>query len=296
LFFGEARIPSTFTYVDEECEVLKSTEGNRVHAVSVSSLMALITPGESVTGLGLIQAILASFRLFITPIEFFQELKERFELETPASRKHADYIKIFNIRANVLASIYSWLDQHWHVDSDAVVLDSIRTFVMKQSKKGPRATIITLLAKVKEREGCSEEDVLEERRRRIASTSPARTPPPGRTKFIFPRLFHTSSDGLLQLGTDDGREELSRHLTMRMSHLYRQLDPIKIVGFWYKTGDSSRKYDKFKEEPGVKDLAAISAYGEQLTLWIISSILEVSNVKGRADRLSLWADVASVSD
>jgi len=297
LFFGGVKIPSILSYGDDGCEVFDFTKSKRVQAASVPCLISIITPGESAADLDLIQAILACFRLFITPTEFFQELKERFELKPPMISNDASQwdTKISNIRANVLAVIYSWLVQHWQVDSDTVVLGRIRALVEEQSGNDCYGKLSTLLAKVVAREGCSEEDIFEERRRHIASTSPARTPPPDYTKFIFPQ-FHASSDGLLQLHTDDGREELCRHLTMKMSHLYRQLDPNKIVRFWYKEGESCRNYDKFKDEPGAKELAAISSYGEQLTLWIISSILEINNTKRRADRLSLWVDVASVSD
>jgi hypothetical protein len=122
LFFG-----STFSEVEEGCGV-KLKKSNRVQAVSVSFLVSIITSGEGATGLGLIQAILACFRLFITPAEFFQELKERFELQPPKDASGWD-TKISNIRANVLAVIYSWLDQHWQVDSDTVILGRIRVLV-----------------------------------------------------------------------------------------------------------------------------------------------------------------------
>jgi hypothetical protein len=296
LFFGEAKIPSTFSHVDQGSENPKLNKGNRVKAVSVSSLISIITSGEGTTDLGVIQATLSSFRLFITPTEFFQGLKDRFEIRPPTSLDNASEwdTKISNIRVNVLAVIRSWLDQYWQAD-DAVALDKMRAFVEKQSESDSNENLSTLLAKIKAREGCSKEDLLDERRTCIASTSPARTPPPDYTKFKFPQQFHASSDGLLQLNTDDGREELSRHLTMKMSRLYRQLDPSKVVEFWYKQGDSCRKYDKFKDVPGVKELATISAHGEQLSLWIISSILEITNIQGRRDRISLWVDVASVS-
>jgi len=295
LFFGGARIPSTFPDVNDGFDFNKN---NRVQAVSVPFLISIITPGEGTADLDLIQAILSCFRLFITPTEFFEELKERFEMKPPTTPDDANQwdSKISNIRANVLAVIYSWLVQHWQVDSDTVVLGSIRAHVEEQSRNDCHEKLRTLLDKVVAREGCSEEDIFNERRRHISSTSPARTPPPDRTNFIFPQKLHASSDGLLQLDTDGGREELCRHLTMKMSNLYRQLDPNKIIRFWYKEGESCRNYDKFEGEPGVKELAAISCYGEQLTLWIISSILEINNTKGRADRLSLWVDVASVSD
>lgn len=291
LFFGEARILSSDSHVDERWQPLKLNKRNRVQAVSVSSLVSFITSEESATDLCLIQTLLGNFRFFITPTEFFEELRARFELNLPSNHNDSTQ-RDSNIRANVLAVIYSWLDQHWQVDLDAIVLARIRAFVEEQSEKGFHGKLSTLLAKITLREDCSEEDVLDERKRRIALSSPARMVPPDGRKFIF----HPSSDGLLQLDTEEGREELCRHLTMKMSLLFRRLDPIKIVRFWYKEGDSCRNYDKFKDEPGVKELAAISAYSEQLTLWIISSILQVKSVKGRVVQICFWTDVATVSD
>ena len=291
LFFGD-------TSSNEAHEAPITYPNNRLRAASLSSLVSTITSGDSATSLDLIQAILANFRLFITPNEFFQALKDRFEMVPPLAPQnatHRQHTQISHVRARILAVIYSWLDQHWQVDSDSVVLGRMRIFIEEQcEERYSHEKLNLLLTKIKAREGCSEKDVLDERRRYMATTTPARTAVPDPTNFVLPRTFGAFFDGLAQLDTDDGREELCRHLTMKMSRLFRQLDPIKVVDFWYKQGDSCRKYESFGHVPCVSELAAVSAYGERLTLWVISSILDIRNIKKRVNRVSLWVDVASV--
>ena len=302
LYFSETNFPSIVGNLEEGTDGLLMDKDSRIQAASLAALVRILTSKEGVKDPNLSQAILRSFRLFSTSSEFFSELKKRYDVKTPSNlgKEEIDHwrVKSANIHARVLAVIFTWLDQHWETDSDTVILGDVCSFVGQRTEKDlPRGVIKNILAKIEEREQYSDQDVLDKQKRDIAATSATRTPSPERTNFGFPSKFpNSSSDGIAYLDTNkDGREELARHLTLKMSDLYRKLDPIKAVRFWYRVGESSRDYHKFKSESGVKELAAVSAYGERLTLWVIWTIVEVADVRLRERRLSFWLDVASVS-
>jgi len=300
LFFGEAKFPSSVECLAEGTDGVKLGKDNRIQATSLPALIRILTSKDGLHEPSLSQVVLGSFCLFVTPAEFLEELTKRFYTQPPSSLTQAEAeewnVKISNIHVRVLAIIYSWLDQHWQPDQGVAVLRKIRSFVEKRSEKDiPRGVIGRLLSKIEEREKCSERELIEKQRWDIAQTSAKRAPLSGHTNFIFPSEFAKSSaHGLLCIDTQDGREELARHLTLKMSNLFQKLDPSKVVQWWYRKGESSREYHKFENEPGVKELAAVSAYGESLTLWVISSIVEVSDLDLRVRRLSFWVDVASV--
>ena len=302
LFFGAAKFPSSVEYLEEGTDGVKLGKDNRIQATSLPALIRILTSKGGLHEPGLSQVVLGSFHLFVTSAEFLEELTKRFNTQPPSSLTQAEAeewnVRISNIHVRVLAIIYSWLDQHWQPDQDRDILREIRSFVEKRSEKDiPRGVVDRLLTKIEERELCSEQELIEKQRWDIAQTSAQRTPPSEHTNFIFPSLFPKSSArGLLCIDTQDGREEFARHLTLKMSSLFQKLDPSKVVQLWYRAGESSREYHKFENEPGVKELAAVSNYGESLTLWVISSIVEVSDFDLRVRRLSFWVDIASVSN
>jgi len=302
LYFGETNFPSIAGNLEEGTDGLRMDKDSRVQAASLAALVRILTSKEGVKDPNLSQAILRSFRLFSTSSEFFGELKKRYNVKAPSNpgKEEIDHwrVKSANIHARVLAVIFTWLDQYWETDSDTIILGDVRSFVGQRTEKDlPRGVINNILAKIKEREQCSDQDVLDKQKQDIAATSVTRTPSPVHTNFSFPSKFpSSSSDGIAYLDANkDGKEELARHLTLKMSDLYRKLDPVKAVRFWYNVGESSRDYHKFKSESAVKELAAVSAYGERLTLWVIWTIVEVADVRLRERRLSFWLDVASVS-
>ena len=301
LFLGAAKFPPSIECLAEGTDGVKLGKDNRIQATSLPALVRILTSKDGLHEPSLSQVVLGSFHLFVTSAEFLEELTKRFNTQPPSSLTHAEAeewnVKISNIHVRVLAIIYSWLDQYWRPDQDGDVLREIRSFVKKRSEKDiPRGVVGRLLAKIEERELCSERELIEQQRWDIARTSAQRVASSEHTNFIFPSQFPKSSaPGLLCIDTQEGREELARHLTLKMSSLFQKLDPSKVVQLWYRKGESSRECHKFNKEPGVKELVAVSNYGESLTLWVISSIVEVSDFDLRVRRLSLWVDVASVS-
>ncbi|KAF9533162.1 ras guanine nucleotide exchange factor domain-containing protein [Crepidotus variabilis] len=302
VYFGDSSFPCDNITLEEGAEGFEIDKNNKIRAATLPALIRILTSREGVQNPTLSQSILASFRHFTTPAEFFNELKQRFDAKPPPSvdiTNHKDAskwaVKLFNIHTRVLAVIYTWLDQHWKIDTDNTILDDIRAFVHQVNDKDvPRGVVHHILERIEGLEHCSEQDLFEKQLCNIASIESLRLPPLEPTHFAFPKSFPTSSlEGLEKLDTKEGREELARHLTLKMSELYRKLDPTKVVKFWYEEGDNARNYAKYQDQvPGVRDLSAISLFGEQLTFWVMSSVVDNEELHKRVHILGFWTEVA----
>ena len=270
---------------------------NNVTAGSLTALVRLLTSKGSEQNPELCGTIFSCFRLFTTPKDFLEELVSRFETRSPdGGSAHERDASASEIRFRVLAVLYSWLDQHWDVESDFPVLWRIRAFVrsLQGSKLVDGAVLASLCSKIDERENCTVEDLRMRQLKEMSESSAMRPRMLKKTNFVFPKTFPTSLSGFSVLDSKAGREEVARHFTLMLSSLFSKLNPTDVVTFWLQVGDKAHQYDKYKNVPTACALKEISDYGERLTMLIILSIVNPTSMKERARMIYFWVDVGLV--
>ena len=285
-----------------EAAALSFDAEGKVKGGSLPALVAVLTSRLGVTDHELATTVYTYFRYFTTPILLFQELAKRYEEPQPADLTD-DQARVWEtnisiVRIRVAKAMHDWLDQYWRAESDDEILEDMQMFAEERVEMlgHPKAILHRVIEKINHMKQDSPKDALAKRAQELAARVELKMPQelPTPTGFTFSERFARNLVAQLrQFNTYAGREEFARQLTMKLSSLFREVDPVDAVAFWR----SSQKKEEDKatiNSAASKAIKAITVFEQTFSIWVTYSIIKPSEPLDRASMASFWLNIAIV--
>jgi len=256
-------------------------------AASLTALVRMLTSKDAVTDLEFTDTFFMCFRMFSSPMQFFELLIKRFDEQPPASLTTVQLRvwtrEMMHVRIRVAKTIRIWLTEYWRPEFDSEVLEHLQAFALDRIVGDlPDQLAMRILEGLndlvngKEHRGVKRQKQLE-----IVKYS-AMVEEPKPTGFL---LVPKSTPQLSQFESKAGREELARQLTIKASEIFFKIDPAEVVIFWKKKNDKG---------VGPK-VQATNSFEKSLGLWVTSTILDQLTERRRVDLIEFWFDISTVS-
>ena len=274
----------------------------RIKGGSLPALVTILTSRQGVTDHELTTTIYTYFRCFTTPMLLFQELTKRYEEPQPPDLTD-DQARVWEtntsiIRIRVAKAMLDWLIQYWRTESDDEILENMQAFAEERVEihGHPKAILLRVLEQINHMKKVSPEDALAKRAQELAARVELKMPqePPTPTGFVFPERF--SSDLVAQLQQFDssaGLEEFARQLAVKLSSMFRDVDPVDAIAFW-RSSQKKQDNDPAINTAASKAIKAITMFEQSLSIWVSYSIIKPKEVLGRVRIASFWLDIAIV--
>lgn len=260
-------------------------------AASITALVRMLTSKDSVLDPEFTTTFFISFRFFMTPTRFYEELAKRFD-EQPLADLNPAQLRIWTryamgVHIRVGKAILMWLDLYWRPDMDHEVLEALQAFTVErlvcELPEGLAGHILQGLDSV----GGDEPICRRTRKAKdlefVYDRSMVVAPPPCPTFEIIIDADLDVTAQLLKFNTPAGREEVARQITVELSDQFQQVDPEDAVMYWHRNQDS---------EAG-RTLQQIVISERALCLWTTYTVLQQSSVRERCRLLEFWLDVAT---
>ena len=286
-----------------EISALSFDAEGKIKGGSLSALVTVLTSRQGVTDHELTTTIYTYFRCFTTPILFFQELAKRYEEPQPADLTN-DQARVWEtnisiVRIRVAKAMYDWLDQYWRTESDDEILEDVQIFAEERAEMPghPKAILHRVIEKINHMKQVSPKDALAKRAQelvaRVELTMPQEPPTP--TGFIFSERFSRDLVAQLQqFNNSAGREEFARQLTMKLSSMFRDVDPVDAVAFWRSSQKKQDDNVTINSAAISKAIKAIAMFEQTLSIWVTYSIIKPNEPLERSSMVSFWLDIAIV--
>jgi hypothetical protein len=286
-----------------EVSALSFDAEGKIKGGSLPALVAVLTSRQGVTDHELTTTIYTYFRCFTTPILFFQELAKRYEEPQPADLTN-DQARVWEtnisiVRIRVAKVMHDWLDQYWRTESDDEILEDMQIFAEERVEMPghPKAILHRVVEKINHMKRISPKDALATRAQelvaRVELTMPQEPPTP--TGFIFSERFSRDLVAQLQqFNNSAGREEFARQLTMKLSSMFRDVDPIDVVAFWRSSQKKQGDNVTINSAAISKAIKAIAMFEQTLSIWVTYSIIKPNEPLDRCSMISFWLDIAIV--
>ncbi|KAM0753805.1 ras GEF [Meredithblackwellia eburnea MCA 4105] len=249
-----------------------------------------------------------TFRMFTSPTELSELLYTRFELAPPAGLR-PDELKVWNdskatpVRLRIYNLFKTWIENHWHPDTDAVIIESLLAFC-----RGPLATampsasqrLVDLVQKRAMAQPASDAPRPRGLHRAISSErlKAGKTLMSGPDPYLNPNpsgpfppapvvtrslLSHLRSSPATSINIADiDPLELARQLTIMESRLYLKIHPEELLG------------NEFGKKGSVAvNVRAMSTLSTRLTGWIAETILSEQDAKKRAGLLKYFIKLSN---
>ncbi|KAF8798975.1 ras GEF [Phlegmacium glaucopus] len=284
-----------------EAAALSIDAEGRIKGGSLPALVAILTSRQGVTDHELSTTVYTYFRCFATPMLLFQELTKRYK-EPPPTNLTDNQACVWEtntsiVRIRVAKAILDWLNQYWRAESDDEILEDMLVFAEERVKiHGHPAILLRVIEKVKHMKQVSPEDALTKRAQELVARVELMMPqkPATPTGFIFPERFSPNLVAQLQqFNSSAGREEFARQLTMKLSSMFRDVDPVDAVAFW-RLSEKNQKNDATINLATSKAIKAIAMFERSLTIWISYCIVKPIELLDRARMASFWLDIATI--
>lgn len=285
-----------------EAAALSFDAEGRIKGGSLPALVAVLTSRHGVTDHELVTAVYTYFRCFTTPALFFQELAKRYEEPQPTdltddqARVWETHISVVRIR--VAQAMLDWLEQYWRTESDNEILEDMQIFAEERVEMPghPKAIFQRVVEKINHMKQVSPEDALAKRTQELVAQVELKMPqePPTPTGFSFPgRFCRDLVVQLEQFNNSAGREEFARQLAVKLSGMFRDVDPVDAVAFW-RLSQKTQKNDTIVNSAASKAIKAITMFESSLSIWVSYSIIKPKKPLDRVRMASFWLEIAIV--
>ena len=290
--------PESWMYKHDysEEDVAYNSEGILVGA-TIEALVEKMTPHDAIVEPAFSSVFFMTFRLFTTPAELVEAIIARYNLVPPHSASTSieelhlwQHKKGLPVRLRVANMIKSWVELHWRLGIDDVILPTLTTFTKEALAMffpGPAQRISELL---EIRKHAAETGKGERRLRDIpnpfvpALSGPiSEIPRPNMTKALLVALRKKEYSNILV--TDFNALELARQMTIMECTLYCAIQPEEVLEAGQGDGKST-------SNPSVKAVTSLSTV---ITGWVAESILNEQDMKKRTALIKFFIKVADVS-
>ncbi|KAA1096139.1 hypothetical protein PGT21_005999 [Puccinia graminis f. sp. tritici] len=280
-------------------ELLLNTDG-QVMGGTLRGLVGRMTSHDTPVEATFFHSFFMTFRLFTTSVEFSNALIARFsltfELNTPVTSTDPsnNISKVTPIRLRVYNVMKSWLELHWRMETDEVVLPVIMRWAesqlstalpvpaerlidlvqkrMKESQLGIQPAGSQARTKAKQVLGAAKE----ENYGKLACPSPIIS------KTVMSQLRASSFNfSALQL-SDFDPIELARQITLMESKLYQAIQPEEVIGQLFN-----------KKSGSAVNVRAMSALSTKMTGWFTETILNEDDLRKRTQILKFLIKLGS---
>ncbi|KAH9447715.1 hypothetical protein H4Q26_007693 [Puccinia striiformis f. sp. tritici PST-130] len=268
-------------------ELLHNSDGHVIGG-TLRGLVGRMTSHDTPVEATFLHSFFMTFRLFTTSSEFANALIARFaltfDLNTPATPGDPfnNTPKVTPIRLRVYNVVKSWLELHWRMESDEVVLPIILRWAERQlsaALPAPAERLIDLVQKrMKEGELGIQSTGLQRTKTKQGMSSgkddSMSCPSPILSKTVMSQLRASRLNfNVLQL-SDFDPIELARQITLMESKLYRAIQPEEVLG------------QLFSKKPGLAvNVRAMSAMSTKMTGWFTETILNEDDLRKRTQIL-----------
>lgn len=284
-------------------EVLVDAEGISKKA-TLPALIRLITSAELIRDPELNHIFFKFFRLFTTPLEVFDQLRDRFR-ELPPGELTLPQLEVWNqevscTRVRVIAALLKWIKEYWQPETDNVILVSLLDFLYTHLKDGTFApihawSIVDALCKC-ESQGTNYQPhsvrLKIEYAGRMKCTRPWKP-----SQMLCPPRGASSASIRRSLKGIGGTSEMAIHLTFLASEIYLKINPEEAVLLWRnekgKTAIGPPNDDR--QVSVATHISTLRQFEEKTSLWIQHEVLDMETAAKRAEEISFWLSVAEVS-
>lgn len=288
-----------------ESAALSFDAEGRIKGGSLPALVAVLTSRQGVTDHELTATIYTYFRSFTTPTFLFHELAKRYEEPQPGDLTD-DQARVWEknasiVRIRVAKAMLDWLNQYWRPETDNEILEDMQIFAEERVEipGHPKAIFLRVIEKINNMNQLLPEDALTKRVHELVARVELKMPqePITPTGFIFPERFTRDVVAQLQqFNSPAGREEFARQLAMKLSSMFRDVDPVDAVAFWRS---SQKKHDKHDKNAAINPAASkaikkITMFEQSLSIWVSYSIIKPNETLDRVHMVSFWLDIATV--
>ncbi|KAF8158107.1 ras guanine nucleotide exchange factor domain-containing protein [Crassisporium funariophilum] len=281
-------------------ETLTFDREGSVRGGSLTALVAVLTSKEGVFDHDFSTTLFTCFRLFTTPAVFFDELVKRYHEQRPVNLTEAQ-VRVWDAtagitRIRVAKTMYDWLNQYWKAEHDDQIIDEMRTFIEERSKiDRPNDILFRIIEKIDQMKSNSENEGLRlvKRTKALVARGELKMPQekPIPTGYIFPPRFSKDLVAqLFQFDTPAGHEEFSRQLTMKMSYMFRDVDPAEVMEYWRLEKAVRDLQDKV---PGNEAVKAITVIEQAIAMWAAYTIIKPTEIMDRVRMLCFWIEISS---
>jgi hypothetical protein len=283
-------------------EVIYHHDGS-ISAATLSVLVERLTPHDRMVDTDFSDTFFATFRFFSSPLDFLEALELRFDTPPPTWMEMTPAnISLWNthkgdpLRLRVLNIIRNWLELHWKVGTDNVVLPALQLFLEERLGRAFPNEVTRLMDMAKGY--ASEKDKYQSptARRFSRASSLSRfsqgsfspmtpmniesLPPTPPLPLVDRRVSNSLKKGAKSIHvTDFNALELARQLTLLESRLFGDIKPEQLLEVGQRKSDS---------------LTAASTLSNQITGWVAESILGEQDLKKRTMLLKYFIKVADV--
>lgn len=280
-------------------DVAYNSEGILVGA-TMEALVEKMTPHDAIVDPAFSSVFFMTFRLFTTPAELVEAIIGRYNLVPPRSASTSieelhlwQHKKGLPVRLRVANMIKSWVELHWRIGIDDVILPTLTTFTKEALAiffPGPAQRISELL---EIRKHAAEIGKGERRLRDIPNpfvpvlNGPiSEIPRPNMTKTLLVALRKKEYSNILL--TDFDALELARQITIIECSLYCAIQPEEVL----EAGQGQQGDAKSMSNLNVKAVTSLSTV---ITGWVAENILNEHDMKKRTALIKFFIKVADVS-
>jgi son of sevenless len=261
-------------------------ESGQLLGASLSALVVLLTPHDTLVDAEFSTLFFSTFRMFCPPRRLAELLVQRYNPNPPPVSTDLletwEQQKLGPVRLRVSNFIRMWAELHWRPEQDDDALEVLLAFVTEDLGRTLPSAAHRNLELLKMR--ASHDGSIPARTREVSSSSAAivasETPRPVVSKSL---LNHLRAGQLDKVSiTDFDAMELARQLTIMECHLYCAISQEEILA----TGTGN-----VKSPPTVKAVVSLST---GITSWVAESILNERDIRRRSSLLKFFIKLADV--
>ena len=285
-------------------EIAFNSDGVIVGA-SLPVLVEKMTPHDGPVDPTFWSTFFITFRMWTTPTELTKAIIARYDLQPPSvvtfgEKEQAIWVerKVVPVRLRIYNFLKSWLDSHWHEDTDDVVLETLERFARDVMVHTLPAMAPRLLDTIRKRQAgplsavpseLSLKRMSGERFGSFGRGSISAMPSPFAPGTLPPTpIISKSLNSVLQRNpppssvsiTDFDPTEVARQLTLIESNLFREVRPEDLL---------------VNGKRSVPALKALSTLSNHITGWVADNVLNEHDAKKRANLLKFYIKLADVS-
>ncbi|KAF5369484.1 hypothetical protein D9758_002755 [Tetrapyrgos nigripes] len=261
-----------------------------LQARSLQEVLDLVTGKEMTLKQGLKDVFFQTFRWYLEPVKFVQELQKRFIEYFPRMNPDQEKIarewqvKNSSTPLRIIHLILTWLRQYWIPELDNEAFEPLQTFAKEWLTNYPdEALIWRLLQALNDVQNgvANRQTAVKDHWDLLNSGTLILSPSPTGFK-VFTHTGAPVAGMLSDFDTPSGRLEFSRQLTAYLSELYAGIDADSLVWGHYKGVDTE----------GVRTARLISEQEKGLEEWVVASV--IANFKDLAEMshlASFWFNV-----
>jgi len=246
-----------------------------IRAATLEKLVEKLTHHESVDA-DFVYEFLLTFRCFTTTHQVLKLLKERYNTPNPVNLTDSKEIASFQsgyvkpMRLRISNVLKKWLEDHWYdFLEDSTLLNDLKSFLDEMKHSGMEASASALHKAIQKKQ--------EGKRKESESSSKSRPDP------IEPDMkLLTSLESTLQILAFNPLE-IARQLTLIEFDSYVKIQPRECLG---------QHWSKKERQHKAENVVSLIQRFNKVSQWVTSTIVQIDNVKSRAEVLIKFIEVA----